>query len=107
MLLVDVQGAEYQVLGAIDPSVLSQVRLIYAEVSTERVYQSAGLLPDLEKLLAPRFVNLGFAPLRADVPMHGNAVFVARDDVTAALELTALGRVQHAWRAWRRARRAA
>jgi FkbM family methyltransferase len=102
LLLVDVQGAEYQVLSALPEALLAKVRLIYAEVSTERVYASAGLLPDIERLLAPRFVNLGFAPLRPDVPMHGNAVFAARADVDQALGLTWLGGVYQAWRRWRR-----
>lgn len=106
VLLIDVQGAEYQVLSALSPELLANVRLIYAEVSTERVYASAGLLPDIERLLAPRFVNLGFAPLNASVPMHGNVVFVARDDVPAALAQSAYARLQASWRRWRRARKA-
>jgi FkbM family methyltransferase len=107
VLLIDVQGAEYQVLSSLQANLLRHVRLIYAEVSTERVYQSARLLPDVERLLAARFVNLGFAPLSADVPMHGNAVFVAREDVPVALALSPVGRLQHACRAWRRMRRSA
>jgi len=106
VLLVDVQGAEHQVLSALSPELLAHVRLIYTEVSTEPVYADSGLLPDIERLLSPRFVNLGFAPLRADVPMHGNAVFVARRDVDQALALSAMGRVQGALRHWRRARKA-
>ena len=102
LLLVDVQGAEYQVLSALPAPLLDRVRLIYAEVSTERVYESAGLLPDIERLLAPRFVNLGYAALRRDVPMHGNAVFVAQADVEEALALTLTGRAHHAWQRWRR-----
>jgi FkbM family methyltransferase len=88
MLLIDVQGAEYQVLKSLPPTLLATVRLIYTEVSTERVYESAGLLADVEALLVPRFVNLGYAPLRVDVPVHGNAVFAARDDVDDAIALT-------------------
>lgn len=102
VLLIDVQGAEYQVLSALPAPLLSQVRLIYAEASTEPVYDAAGLLPDIERLLSPRFVNLGFAPLNRNVPMHGNVVFVARDDVADALALSPLGRLQTAWRHWRR-----
>jgi FkbM family methyltransferase len=97
MLLIDVQGAEYQVLKSLPRSLLATVRLIYSEVSTERVYESAGLLADVEALLASRFANLGYAPLRADVPVHGNAVFVARDDVDDALALTASERVRLAY----------
>ncbi len=106
LLLVDVQGAEHQVLSAMGSQVLAHVRLIYTEVSTERVYESAGLLADVEALLAPRFVNLGYASLRSDVPMHGNAVFAAREDVAMALALTPVGRLRQAWRAWRRRKRA-
>ena len=96
-LLIDVQGAEYQVLKSLSPSLLAAVRLIYTEVSTERVYESAGLLADVEALLALRFVNLGYAPLRSDVPVHGNAVFVARNDVDAALAVTASERLRRAY----------
>ena len=106
VLLVDVQGAEYQVLSAIPPELMARVRLIYAEVSTEHVYAAGGLLADIETLLAPRFVNLGFAPLRADVPMHGNAVFVAREDTADALALSLPGRLQQRLRHWRRRHKA-
>ena len=105
VLLIDVQGAEYQVLSGIAPELLAKVRLIYAEVSTQRVYESEGLLPDVERLLAPRFVNLGFAPLRPDVPMHGNAVFVSEEDVDEALAMSIPGSLQQAWRYWRRQRK--
>jgi len=108
MLLIDVQGAEYQVLRSLPSSLLEKVRLIYTEVSTERVYASAGLLADVEALLAPRFVNLGYAPLRADVSVHGNAVFAARDAVDDAIALTLAERVRrahHRFRQWLRAKR--
>lgn len=107
LLLIDVQGAEYQVLRSLSPALLAKVRLIYTEVSTERVYESGGLLPDVERLLAPRFVNLGYAPLRAGVPMHGNAVFAASEDVPAALQHTFVGRLRSAYRGWRQRRRRA
>jgi FkbM family methyltransferase len=106
-LLIDVQGAEYQVLKSLPPELLAGVRLIYSEVSTERVYESAGLLTDVEALLAPGFVNLGYAPLRGDVPVHGNAVFVARLDVQAALALTWSERVRRAYHRLRARARAA
>lgn len=108
MLLIDVQGAEYQVLKSLPPALLATVRLIYTEVSTERVYESAGLLADVEAVLSPRFVNLGYAPLRVDVPVHGNAVFAARDDVDDALALTFSERARLAHqrlRHWLRAKR--
>lgn len=97
-VIIDVQGAELQVLRSFGDALLRQVRLIYTEVSTEPVYAGSGLLADVEQLLAPRFVNIGFAPIRADVPMHGNAVFVARADVELALAYTAAGRVRLALR---------
>jgi hypothetical protein len=106
VLIVDVQGAEHQVLAALPRALLQHVRVIYTEVSTEAVYAGSGLLPQVEALLAWRFDNLGFAPLRPDVPMHGNVLFVARDDVPEALALTPAGRVRAAWQRWRLARRA-
>ncbi|MCM0610767.1 MAG: FkbM family methyltransferase [Ideonella sp. WA131b] len=105
VLIVDVQGAEHQVLAALPRALLQHVRVIYTEVSTEAVYAGSGLLPQVEALLAWRFDNLGFAPLRPDVPMHGNVLFVARDDVPEALALTPAGRVRAAWQRWRLARR--
>jgi len=95
-MIVDVQGAEYMVLKSFPADILDHLRLIYTEVSTEAVYESAGLLPQVEDLLAPRFVNLGFAAINAAVPMHGNAVFVARPDVGLALAMT---RKERPWRA--------
>jgi FkbM family methyltransferase len=106
LLIVDVQGAEHQVLSALPRSLLQQVRVIYTEVSTEAVYAGGGLLPQVEELLAWRFDNLGFAPLVPGVPMHGNALFVAREDVPAALAYTPAGRLRAAWHRWRLARRA-
>jgi FkbM family methyltransferase len=87
-VIIDVQGAELQVLRSFGAAALEHVRLIYSEVSTESVYAGSGLLSDVEALLAPRFLNLGFAPLRRDVTVHGNAIFVARNDVRRALAFT-------------------
>lgn len=86
-LIVDVQGAEYRVLSSIDGDTLAGIRLIYTEVSTEAVYENSRTLAEVEALLAPRFANLGYAPLTPDTPMHGNAVFVRKEDVQACLEL--------------------
>lgn len=102
VVIIDVQGAELQVLQAFGPALLQQVRLIYSEVSTEQVYAGAGVLADIEALLQPRFVNLGFAPINPQVPMHGNAVFVAQADVAAALAYTLPGRLRAGFHRWRR-----
>jgi FkbM family methyltransferase len=101
-VIIDVQGAELQVLRSFGPALLSQVRLIYSEVSTEPVYAGSGLLADVERLLAPRFVSLGFAPISAAVPSHGNAVFVAQADVGSALAYTLPGRLRVAFHSARR-----
>jgi FkbM family methyltransferase len=93
-VIIDVQGAELQVLRSFGTALLDRVRLIYSEVSTEPVYAGSGLLSDVEALLANRFVNIGFAPMRADIPMHGNAVFVARADVPLALGYTINARLR-------------
>jgi len=93
-VIIDVQGAELQVLRSFGNALLDRVRLIYTEVSTEPVYAGSGLLSDVEALLAPRFVNIGYAPISAGVPMHGNAVFVARDDVSRATGYSVWGRLR-------------
>jgi FkbM family methyltransferase len=97
LMIIDVQGAEYLVLKSFSAAVLERLRLIYTEVSTEAVYKSSGLLPEVEALLAPRFLNLGFAAIRADVPMHGNAVFAARADAEAAVAYTSRERLRRAF----------
>jgi FkbM family methyltransferase len=102
VMIIDVQGAEYLVLKSLPAPLLQQVRLIYSEVSTEAVYESAGLMADVEALLAPRFVNVGFAAIRPGVPMHGNAVFVAQEDIAAVLRLTPVERFRRAFRRFKR-----
>ncbi|UUX97508.1 FkbM family methyltransferase [Aquabacterium sp. J223] len=102
LLLIDVQGAEHLVLKSLPPSLLQGVRLIYTEVSTEAVYESAGLMKDVEALLVPRFVNVGFAAIRPGVPVHGNAVFVAQDDVPAVVSLSLPERLRRAFHRLRR-----
>lgn len=97
VLIIDVQGAEYLVLKSLPRALLDRVRLIYSEVSTEAVYESSGLLAEVEALLSPRFVNVGFAAIRPSVPMHGNAVFVAGADVDAVLALTPSERARRAF----------
>jgi FkbM family methyltransferase len=107
VMIVDVQGAEYLVLKSFSSAVLDGLRLLYTEVSTEALYESAGLLSDVEALLSPRFVNLGFSPMRADLPMHGNAVFVARADADAAVALTFGERMRRAFHRFKRRARGA
>jgi len=107
VMIIDVQGAEYLVLKSLPEALLQQVRLIYSEVSTEAVYESAGLMADVEALLAPRFVNVGFAAIRPGVPMHGNAVFVAHQDVDAVLRLTPIERFRRGFRRFKQRLRSA
>lgn len=101
-MIIDVQGAEYMVLKSLSADILDRLRLIYTEVSTEAVYESAGLLSQVEALLAPRFVNLGFAAINAEVPVHGNAIFVARKDVADALAMTSRERLRRAFHRMKR-----
>lgn len=105
VLVVDVQGAEYQVLASLGDDLRARVRVIYTETSTEAVYAGSRLLPDIEALLAPRFVKLGFAPLRPGVTVHGNALFVAREDLPLALALGLWERARRGYHQWRRGRR--
>lgn len=95
LLIVDVQGAEFQVLASLAKEVLRHVRLIYTEVSKEAVYLGSRPLSDVESLLAADFVNIGFAPLMAHTPMHGNAVFVRKDDVARATAFTLKGHARN------------
>ncbi len=105
VLFIDAQGAEYRILASLGAELTAEVRLIYTEVSTERVYAGAGLLSQVQELLAPRFAQLAYAPLRPGVPMHGNAIFVAHEDIDDALALTPYGRLRAAGRVLKRWRR--
>jgi FkbM family methyltransferase len=106
VMIVDVQGAEYLVLKSFTPALLDRLRLIFTEVSTEAVYESSRPLADIEALLSPRFVNIGFAAISAEVLVHGNAVFVAQPDVHSALAWTRRERLRQAFhRLKRRLRR--
>lgn len=105
LMIVDVQGAEYRVLKSLSPAVLDSLRLLYTEVSLEPVYESAGLLSDVEALLAPRFVNVGYAAINAQVPVHGNAVFVRRAEAATALDLSLHERLRRGLRQLRQRRK--
>ena len=53
VLIVDVQGAEYRVLSSLGDQVLAGLRLIFAEVSTEAVYQGARPLGEVQEISTP------------------------------------------------------
>lgn len=93
LLVVDVQGAEYDVIASIDEELLRGVRLIYTEVSTEPLYVGGRPLADVEALLQPHFRNVGFVPLMPNALMHGNAVFVRHEDSDRLLESGVVGRI--------------
>jgi FkbM family methyltransferase len=75
-LLLDVQGAEYQIASSLGADLRQQLRLIYTEASTEEIYAGARTLGEMKSLLANDFSFAGFSPLTSDVPTHGNALFV-------------------------------
>lgn len=93
LLIVDVQGAEYDVLENIGEEMIGDVRLIYTEVSTEPLYVGGRPLTDVENLLRSRFDHVGFMPLAPSALMHGNSVFVAREDRQLLLEASIFRRV--------------
>lgn len=90
-LILDVQGAEHQILSSIPDHVLAKVRLIYSEVSIEPVYEGSRPLSEITALLGQNFVNIGYAPITEDVPIHGNAVFVRKEDLDSAISHTIKG----------------
>jgi FkbM family methyltransferase len=102
VMIIDVQGAEYLVLQSLGPAVLDGLRLLYTEVSLEPLYESARLLPEIEALLAPRFVNVGYAAINAQVPVHGTAVVVRCAEAATALDLSWRERVRRGVRRLRR-----
>ena len=86
MLFLDVQGAEYTILSSLSTALTSKIKLIYSEASTEMLYAGAKLLDDLKHILKSNYFFVGFAPLHSKYPMHGNAMFVNRNQIEKIAE---------------------
>ena len=78
MLLLDVQGAEHQILSSLSSGLKRHIQVLYVEASLEEVYQGARCLDDLVALLADDHQLVSFAPLSPQSPTHGNALFMNR-----------------------------
>ncbi|MGH7181562.1 MAG: FkbM family methyltransferase, partial [Nitrospiraceae bacterium] len=78
MLLLDVQGAEHQILSSLSSRLKSYIQVLYVEASLEEVYQGGRCLDDLAALLADDHQLVSFAPLSPQSPTHGNALFTNR-----------------------------
>jgi FkbM family methyltransferase len=86
MLLLDVQGAEYQILSSLSARLKNRVLLLYVEASLEEVYAGAKCLDDLRAVLEPDHDLVAFAPLGPSSPTHGNALFVNHRLVRPAVQ---------------------
>ncbi len=78
LLLLDVQGAEHQILSSLSSDLKRHIQVLYVEASLEEVYQGARCLDDLVALLANDYELVSFAPLSKESPTHGNALFTNR-----------------------------
>ena len=78
MLLLDVQGAEHQILSSLSSGLKGHIQVLYVEASLEEVYQGARCLDDLVAVLADDHRLVSFAPLSPQSPTHGNALFTNR-----------------------------
>ncbi|HEU4685409.1 MAG TPA: FkbM family methyltransferase [Nitrospira sp.] len=78
MLVLDVQGAEYQILSSLSAELKARLLVLYVEASLEEVYAGAKCLDDLKQVLRCDHDLLSFAPLGPDSPTHGNALFLNR-----------------------------
>ena len=78
MLLLDVQGAEHQILSSLSSELKSHIQVLYVEASLEEIYQGARCLDDLVAVLASDHQLVSFAPLSPQSPTHGNALFINR-----------------------------
>jgi len=79
MLLLDVQGAEHQILSSLSSGLKRHIQVLYVEASLEEVYQGARCLDDLVALLTDDHQLVSFAPLSQQSPTHGNALFTNRN----------------------------
>jgi hypothetical protein len=78
MLLLDVQGAEFQILSSLSVPLKQRLLVLYVEASLEEVYTGAKCLGDLKALLDADHELVSFAPLGPTSPTHGNALFLNR-----------------------------
>ena len=78
MLLLDVQGAEFQILSALSAPLKQRLMVLYVEASLEEVYAGAKCLEDLKAILDADHHLVAFSPLGPTSPTHGNALFLNR-----------------------------
>lgn len=78
MLLLDVQGAEHQILSSLSSELKRHIQVLYVEASLEEVYQGARCLDALVAVLVEDHQLVSFAPLSSQSPTHGNALFINR-----------------------------
>ncbi|MDH5740469.1 MAG: FkbM family methyltransferase, partial [Nitrospira sp.] len=81
MLLLDVQGAEYQILTSLSVKLKRRLLALYVEASLEEVYEGAKCLDDVVAVLEPDHRLVSFAPLGPASPTHGNALFLKRQPI--------------------------
>ena len=73
MLVLDTQGAEYDILlGIVETLGLGQFLKIQVECSNKEFHRGQKLQPDIEALLQSH----GFVNVRNEYPIHGDVVFI-------------------------------
>jgi FkbM family methyltransferase len=75
-LMIDAQGAEYQIISSINRELFSDIKLVYLEASVTEVYKEQKLLSDLIDILSPEMEFIVYAPLAEFCAEHGNALFI-------------------------------
>ncbi len=76
MLFIDAQGAEFEILNSIKSNILPELIIIHSKVNKIEMFKGKRLLKDVISLLSPEFDYVGYTPLDAYYPNHGNALFV-------------------------------
>ncbi|MGQ9818869.1 MAG: FkbM family methyltransferase [Candidatus Kapaibacteriales bacterium] len=79
ILYLDTQGAEFLILSSIPRDILTKIKIIYTECSTDEIYEGGAHLNEIIRFLDPYFDFINFYPLNKNYPSHGDALFYNRN----------------------------
>jgi FkbM family methyltransferase len=77
-LLVDVQGAEYEILASIPTEHLKEIGILFCEASTTEIYKGAKTFEEVVSLLDETHYLVDYYGYDSFNSTHGNALFINR-----------------------------
>lgn len=81
-LILDIEGAEGQVLGSASAEFKSHIQLLYTQTSKKPLYQDSRTLDDIKGWLRQTHRFMGFAPERGCAAQKGHALFISHSSLS-------------------------